>query len=143
MHLNPIMAKDNREYKPADPGPGRKPEQSKYGDHPLLGNDTEELLHFPQPPAADPMTHLPSDPARDAWRKEFETKPHDPSVDFQPPNPMLVVPPANATMRLLGAVAALLLFAIVLGLLFYRWMTPLPRHPGEKGQSPGLVQKIP
>ena len=68
---------------------------------------------------------------------------HDPSIDYQPPNPKLVVPPPNLTMDLLGILTALLLFAIVAGLLFYKWMSPLPRYPGEPKQSPGLVHKVP
>jgi hypothetical protein len=156
LHPNRVMAKDNREHETERPSgrdsrsqAGETPEveRSKYGDHPFLGNDRQplakELLHFPERPTVDPMTHLPSDPAREASRKAFETLPHDPNVDYQPPNPMLVVPPANASMKLLGAMAALILFALVVGLMFRNWMSPLPRHPGEQKQSPALEQKVP
>jgi hypothetical protein len=146
MHLTAAMAKENREHKTEDSDPERQPEESRDGDHPLPGNDRQpiakEVLRFPGRPAVDPMTHLPSDPERDFWRNEFDTK-HDPSVEYQPPNPLLVIPPTNVTVKLLGSLAALLLFAIVAGLLFYRWMTPLPRYPGEPRPSPGLVQTIP
>ena len=146
MHLNSAMSKENREHKTEDSDPRRQEEKSKYGDHPLLGSDRQpiakEVLRFPERPAVDPMTRLPSDPERDYWRNEFETE-HDPSVEYQPPNPMLVVPPANATAKLMGVIAALLLFAIIIGLMFYRWMTPAPRYPDEHRPSPGLVQTIP
>lgn len=144
------MAEDNREYKKADSDPQRQqtPDtgQGNYGDHPFLGGDRQpfkkELLHFPERSTVDPMTRLPSDPAREESRKTYEM-PHDPSIDYQPPNPKLIVPPPNLTMDLLGIITALLLFAIVAGLLFYKWMSPLPRYPGETKQSPGLVHKVP
>ena len=146
------MAKDNRKYKTEDSDPARQnppdPGQSPHGDHPFLGNDrqpfTNELLHFPERPTEDPIIPLPSDPARDAVRKAFDTPPHDPALDYQPPNPKFVVPPPNISMEILGASAGLLSFALLVALLFYHWMTPLPRYPGESSrQTHTLTQLIP
>jgi hypothetical protein len=150
------MAQDNREYEtPKASGRDSPPQagevseigRSKYGDHPFLGSDRQplakELLRFPERSAVDPMTRPPSDAAREALRNASENLPHDPNIDYQPPNPMMVIPPANLSLKLLGAVVALLLFVLVILLMFHNWMSPSPRHPGEQKQSPGLEQKIP
>ncbi len=62
MHLNPLMAQDNRQRKTEDSDPARQdtpdPGRSPYGDHPFLGNDrqpftkdfTKALLRFPERP---------------------------------------------------------------------------------------------
>jgi hypothetical protein len=145
------MAQDNRKRKTEDSDPVRQDipdtERSQYGDHPFLGSDrqsfTKELLRFPARPAEDPIIPLPSDPARDAVRKAFDTPPHDPALDYQPPNPKFVVPPPNLSMEILSASAGLLSFALFVGLMFYHWMSPLPRYPGEPRQTPTLSQLIP
>lgn len=149
------MAQDNRQRNPEDSDPARQdtpdPERSPHGDHPFLGSDrqpltkdfTKALLRFPARPTEDPITPLPSDPARDAIRKAFDTPPHDPVLDYQPPNPKFVVPPPNLSMEILGASAGLLSFALFVGLMFYHWMSPLPRYPGEPRQAPTLSQLIP
>jgi len=144
------MANDNREYKPEEPSgePHVDPDSNKHPDHPFLGGGdrprpANSLLHFPARPQIDPMSRLPSDPARDAERQAFELNHHDPSVDYQPPNPMSVIPPASPVLKILGVIAGLLLFVLVAMLLFRNWMSPLPRHPGEHTQGQGLEQKLP
>lgn len=69
--------------------------------------------------------------------------PHDPSIDYQPPNPALVMKPANITKKLFGLVIALILAAAVAGLMFHNWMRPGSRQPGAQQSSPGLQQRIP
>jgi hypothetical protein len=69
--------------------------------------------------------------------------PHDSSTEYQPPNPIMVVPRANASLKILGSVIALVLFAFVLWTMFHIFMSPSPRHPGEQKQGEGLEQKIP
>jgi hypothetical protein len=145
------MAQDNRQRKTDDSDPARQdtpdPGRSPYGDHAFLGDNrqpfTKELLRFPERPTQDPIITLPSDPARDAMRKAFDTPPHDPALDYQPPNPKFVVPPPNLSMEILAASAGLLSFALLAWVLFYHWMSPLPRYPGEPRQTPTLGQLIP
>ncbi len=136
---------DNRDRDKDPKAPDRG--ESPYGDHPFLGRDRvpflEELLRAPRRSNVIPMTRPEGDAAREALRDATERAPHDPQLDYQPPNPMLVIPPLNATAKLVGAVAGLLAFALIAGLLFYHWMVPGPRHPGEKRQGQGLEQKIP
>jgi hypothetical protein len=55
----------------------------------------------------------------------------------------MIAPGASLSMQLLGVAAALLLFALTAFVMFYDWMTPAMRHPGEQKQTPGLLQKIP
>ena len=85
-----------------------------------------EILHFPEPPSVDPMTGPPTDAIREQQRRAFESTPHDPDIDYRAPNPMLVVPRLSLPLKLFGALIALLLFAMIAGLLFYNWMVPLP-----------------
>src|SRR6266568_1646163 len=130
------MANNGREYKRERPfgqeadKPGNS-DESKYGDHPILGNDKQSLANeFLRPPSrsgADPVTFS----ARSARSR----------CGLPAPNPMTVVPPANALVKLLGTVVALLLFALVVWFLFHNWMTPGPRHPGEQKQGQELQQK--
>jgi hypothetical protein len=148
------MANNGREFKrerpfgqDADRQPGDTTE-SKYGDHPILGNDKQplgkELQRSPERSAPDPMTRPPAPPGvSKVIPIQGPAQPHNPDVDYQPPNPMAVVPPANASVKLLGTVVALLLFAVVLWFLFHNWMTPGARHPGEQKQGQELQQKIP
>ncbi len=152
-----VMAQDNRAYKPEEPPREQsrsretpESERSKYGDHPFprdskqpVTGDMLENAQSPEDSRSDPLIHFPSDPAREAWRNAYETQPHDPSVDYRPPDPVMIAPRANLSMELLGAAAALVLFALLAWVMFHNWMSPSPRHPGEHKQSPGLLQKIP
>ncbi len=152
------MAQDNRAYKTEQSArehsrsrEAPESERSKYGDHPFLvdneqpltGERVGELSQSSEFPQVDPLIRFPSDPAREALRHAYETQPHDPSVDYRPPNPAMIAPPPNLSMKLLGAAAALLLFVLFFWLMFHNWMSAMPRHPGEQIQNPGLLQKIP
>jgi hypothetical protein len=68
---------------------------------------------------------------------------NDPSIEYQPPNPKMVMAPANITRKLFGLVLALILAAGVIWLLFHNWMRPEPRQPGGQQSSSGLQQKVP
>ncbi len=91
------MANNGREYKRERPfgqeadKPGNS-DESKYGDHPILGNDKQSLANeFLRPPSrsgADPMTRPPELPAGSKVipiRGPSQQGPHDPDVDYQPP----------------------------------------------------------
>jgi hypothetical protein len=119
-----------------DEAPG---EQSSGRDAPL---DRGKLLHFPERPA-DPMLEPPSDTVREEQRRVFQSTPHNPDIEYQPPNPLLVVPPASMSLKLLGAIVALLLAAVFVGVMFYHWMNPLPRHPGQQSPNQGLERRLP
>ncbi len=54
----------------------------------------------------------------------------------------MIMPRPNLSMELLGAAAGLVLFALLAWAMFYNWMPPSPRHPGEQKQNPGLLQMI-
>jgi hypothetical protein len=153
------MAQDNRKFDAENPSREDAPnniqeitgsERSKYGDHPLLGKDrkplAEELLRSPERPKPDPMIHPPHEEARPSSRNVVEIRssaPRDPNTAYQPPNPALVIPPANITLKLLGSIVGLILFTCVLLLLFHNWMSPGPRHPGAQKPAQTLQQKIP
>jgi hypothetical protein len=143
------MPQSNPQYNP-EQRPGEQPgdnNESIGNQHPLLGSDRQktasEILHFPEPPSVDPMTDPPTDAIREQQRRAFESTPHDPDIDYRAPNPMLVVPRLSLPLKLFGALIALLLFAMIAGLLFYNWMVPLPKHPGQQRQNPGLEHSIP
>ncbi len=91
----------------------------------------------------DQLLHFPSDPARESWRKTYETQPHDPSVDYHPPDPAMIAPAPNLSMILLGVAAVLLFATIFAWIMLHNWMYPGARYPGEHKQSPGLLQKLP
>jgi len=124
------MAQDNRAYKRGQP----QHELSRSPEAP----ESERAQ-----PAEDKIIHFPSDPARQAWRDAYEKQPHDAAVDYHPPRSAMIAPGASLSMQLLGVAAALLLFALTAFVMFYDWMTPAMRHPGEQKQTPGLLQKIP
>lgn len=148
------MANNGREYK-HEWDSGQRPDRdsaeggdSKHGDHPIFGDDKKplgkEFLRSPERSSPDPMTIPPKTPSRSQKVVPIRgSAPHDPAIDYQPPNPMTVVPPANITMKIVGGLAALLLFALVLWFLFHNWMTPGSRQPGQQNQQQGLQQKIP
>ncbi len=69
--------------------------------------------------------------------------PHDPDLDYQSPNPLFVLGPVNITLKLLGAILALVVFAGVIFLMFHNWMMPGPRQPGGQKANPALQQRIP
>jgi hypothetical protein len=83
------------------------------------------------------------DAVRMAERKVLAERPHDHRIDYEPPNPKLVIPRPSLTLELLAAVLAIILFALILLAMFNRWMLPGSRQPGERRQSPGLEQKLP
>jgi hypothetical protein len=125
-----------------------KPEvgANRYEDHPLLGGEGKPfggLLSFPPRPTTDPLIHGESDGIRETERRTFAETAHDPRIDYEPPNPKLVIPRPNLTLELLGAVLAVILFALVVLLMFHNWMVPGPRHPGQPKPSPGVEQKLP
>lgn len=143
---------DFKKEKPSEEWRNRteeKPGSTPPEDHPILGGERKplkkELLRFPERPKPDPMIHFPADPSREASRKAFESGalPHDPSIDYQTPNPQMVIPPTGATLKILGAIAAITLLTMVMWLIFHNFMSPLPRHPGQQKQGQGLEQKIP
>ncbi|HVJ06541.1 MAG TPA: hypothetical protein VM578_12780 [Candidatus Saccharimonadales bacterium] len=147
------MANNGREFKKEQPF-GQKPDEQlekntegEYGDHPLLGDDKEpfgkDLFRSPEQHKTDPKARSPEIPPRSKVTPIRGPSLHDPSLDYQPPSPITVVPPANAAMKLLGGVVALLLFALVVWFLFHNWTTPSLRHPGEPKQGQELRQKIP
>lgn len=129
-----VMAQDNRAYKRGQPQQelSRSPETPEsVKRQPAEDSQVDQIIHFP------------SDPAREVWRNAYVTQPHDPTVDYRPPKPAMIAPVATLSMKLLGAAAALLLFALTAFVLFHNWMTPAMRHPGEQKQTPGLLQRIP
>ena len=67
----------------------------------------------------------------------------DPNVDCQTPNPMFVLGAVKLPQKFLGILVAVLLFAIMLGLLFHDWMVSGSRHPGEQKYNPGMQHKLP
>jgi hypothetical protein len=116
------MAQDNRKFDAGTKNPSREETAEPSGKI---------------PPVNEP---------RPASRNVIEIRssaPRDPSTAYQPPNPHTVLPRANPTMKLLGAVVALILFVLVLLLIFQNWMTPGPRQPGAQKQGQTLEQKIP
>jgi hypothetical protein len=144
------MPKPNPEYNPEQrPGEQQSGDRKVSGgnQHPLVGEShlspAGEVLLFPKRPDADPMTSAPTDEVREQQHRAFDSTPHDPDIDYHPPNPLLVIPPLSLPLKLVGALTALLLFAVVAGLLFYNWMVPLPRHPGQQKSDPGLEHRIP
>ncbi len=147
------MANNGREFKRERPFGNESEElprnsaESKYGDHPILGNDKQplakELQRSPERSNPDPMAPPQTAPVSNKVVPIRGSSPNAPEVDYQPPNPMTVVPPTNASVKLLGAVVALVLFAVVLWFLFHNWMSPGPRQPGAQKQGQELQQKIP
>lgn len=100
------------------------------------------ILRFPDRPAG-PMTEPPTDAFRQEQRRTFGFSPHNPDLEYQPPNPMLIAPRASMSMKLMGAIIVLLLAAIFAGVMFFHWMRPLPKHPGQRGPTPGLQRGLP
>lgn len=130
------MAQENRAYKPEEPlrdGSRSRETPESYGDAPISREYEQPMLHVvrsPEDSRADSLIHFPCDPARESLRNAYKTQPHDPSVDYRPPNPAMVAPAPNLSMTLLGAAAALVVFVLLAWALFYNWMSPAPRHPG-------------
>lgn len=89
------------------------------------------------------MQEPPTDAVREEQRRVFQSTPHNPDIEYQPPNPALVVPHTSVSLKLAGAIIALLLAAIFGGVMFYHWMSPLPKHPGQEPPGQGLERKLP
>ncbi len=148
-----VMANENRAYPPEEPSRDRSrwrenpaSERGKYGEQSLARNEQLysglAIVQSPKDARADPLIHFPSGPARES-RNAYQTQPHDPSVEYQPPNPAMIAPEPGLSMMLLGATSVLVLSALLAWALFYNWMAPAPRSPQQQEQSSGLVQRIP
>lgn len=96
-----------------------------------------------QPPPTPPARKAASNVTPIRGPMPHEESAHDPSIDYQPPNPHLVMAPPNITKKLFGLVVALILAAGVIWLMFHNWMRPGPRQPGGQQSSPGLQQRVP
>lgn len=104
--------------------------------------ERRKLPRSPQRPI-DPMLEPPTDSVRQEQRHVFQSTPHDPDIEYRPPNPMLVIRPASMSLKLMGAIIALLLAAVFAGVMFYHWMNPLPKHPGQQSPNPSLRRDLP
>lgn len=149
-----VMAHESRVYKPEEPSRDRSRsretpeiERGKYVEQPLARNEQLysglAIVQSPEDSRSDPLIHFPSDPAREVWRRAYETEPHDPSVEYRPPNPAMIAPKPTLSMILLGATSVLVLAALLAFALSYNWMAPSPRNPARLEKSPELIQKVP